>query len=116
MPYRNFWSIARQKGFETMMEEDLSKAPRKHNVDVRIAATILKDACGRISPAADRIVLVAGDGDFAPAIELLKEDGFEVDVIFWGHASYQIRNAASTFTSLDDHFEFLRFRWKEMKT
>lgn len=54
-------------------------------------------------------MLVAGDADYVPTINALKEDVFKVEVVFWGHASRDLREVASKFISLDDYLDALRF-------
>ena len=51
------------------------------------------------------MILVAGDGDYVPAVNLLIQRGFKVTVCFWNHASRELKEAASGFFSLDPHVE-----------
>ena len=55
----------------------------------------------------DTVTLVAGDGDFVPTLTSLKRRGFPVTVMFWSHASRQLRELADEFVDLDPHFGFL---------
>lgn len=62
-----------------------------------------------------RIVLFSGDRDFAPIVERLCNEGFEVQVrSFEGHdgrfVSKHLREAASTFVSLDQIYQAIVFR------
>lgn len=55
----------------------------------------------------DEITLVAGDADYVPAIEKLRKRGFAVQVVFWKHASRELKDAATKFIPLDDNLEHL---------
>jgi uncharacterized LabA/DUF88 family protein len=56
----------------------------------------------------DLFVLVAGDSDYVPTIKALQGDGFQVEVVFWNHASRELIEVASAFVGLDKHLEDLR--------
>lgn len=103
------WYTAKKLGFEVYVVDRFQDNRREKKVDAWMVASIFKDACGKIDRNNDRIVLVTGDSDFVPAVELLIEDGFKVDVLFWTDSSLELRSIASTFTPLDDHLEFFRF-------
>jgi len=53
------------------------------------------------------MTLVSGDSDYVPAIEKLKKRGIAVHVVFWKHASRELKEAASTFTELDQFLQHL---------
>ena len=53
------------------------------------------------------VTLVAGDGDYEPLVRQLVEDGFAVTVLYWAHASRELRDAAAVFCSLDGYIEDL---------
>ncbi len=57
-------------------------------------------------------VLVAGDGDFVPAVRQIVEDGYKVEVVFWNHASKELKElrGLAKFISLDEHLEYLRLK------
>lgn len=105
---KGLWHTAEKLGFEIYVVDRFHKNEREKKIDAWMVASIFKDACERIDRDKDRIVLVTGDSDFVPAVELLIEDGFKVDVIFWTDASLELRLGASSFTPLDEHLEFLR--------
>lgn len=106
---RGLWRTARKLGFDVYVVDRLQENWREKKVDAWMVASIFKDACGKIDRDKDRIVLVTGDSDFVPPVKMLIADGFKVDVLFWTDASIELRMAASTFTPLDDHLEFLRY-------
>jgi len=105
-PNDSIWTFAKKAGFEVILTDRNSKNKEK-KVDTGIVTAMLKDAYKRADPKKDTITLVAGDGDFVPAIEELKKDGFSVDLVFWGHASPELRKMATRFISLDAHLKHL---------
>ena len=51
----------------------------------------------------DVIVIISGDGDFAPLVEYLKNQGRQVEAIAFGRsASSELKNAADDFVDLDE--------------
>jgi uncharacterized LabA/DUF88 family protein len=112
---RGIWKTAEELGFQTFIAERVRDGMREEKIDAWMVAIMLKDSCNRIDPDEDRILLVAGDSDFVPAVELLKEDGFNVDVIFWNHAAEELKLAATTFTSLDAQLKHLAYSSKPIR-
>lgn len=67
-----------------------------------------KDAFKSAKPGEDVFVLVAGDSDFVPAIRTIRDEAYKVEVVFWNHASRELRQTANTFVGLDDFLKYLR--------
>ncbi len=81
---------------------------KEKKVDVAIAYQMAKDSAN-IDKASSEITLVAGDKDFVPAVQDLVSDGFTVSVAFWDHAARELKEAASSFFSLNkwqDHLTY----------
>jgi uncharacterized LabA/DUF88 family protein len=74
-----------------------------------IVANIIADSYEILDPAKDEITLVAGDGDYVPAIQLLKlkKPAIQFHVVFWNHASRELKDACTKFISLDPYLEHL---------
>lgn len=106
-PNDGIWRFAERAGFELHLE-DRNVANREKKIDTGLATLMTKDAYKRGDPRQDLFVLVAGDGDYVPTVNELREDGYTVEVVFWGHASSELRDAADKFISLDQHLEHLR--------
>ena len=51
----------------------------------------------------DEMILVAGDGDYVPAILNITKRGIRVVVWFWDHAAVELKNTASGFFSLNQY-------------
>jgi len=96
------WEIARSAGFEVVVE-DRNAANKEKKIDTGIVTAMMRDAYRTAKPGSDVITLVSGDGDYVPAIQQLVEDGYQADVVFWEHASRELKEVASNFISLDAH-------------
>ncbi|ONG54066.1 hypothetical protein BKE38_10890 [Pseudoroseomonas deserti] len=100
------WHHAEGAGFEvTVVERGF--AGREKQVDTSLVARLCRDAYRDARPGLDRITLVAGDGDYLPAVQQLVADGFDVTLAYWAHASRELREAASRFQPLDPFVEDL---------
>lgn len=106
-PNDSIWTFAKKAGFELHLEDRNIKNKEK-KIDTGIATLLTKDAYKHGKPSEDVFVLVAGDGDYVPTINELKADGYFVEVVFWDHASRELRQAASKFIGLNQHLEHLR--------
>lgn len=76
---------------------------KEKKVDVAIAHAITKEAYTIIDKDNDEIALVAGDKDFEPVVSDLVSEGFKVQVVFWEHAAQELKNAATSFISLNQY-------------
>jgi uncharacterized LabA/DUF88 family protein len=106
-PNDSLWKMAQKAGFETVVV-DRNVRNQEKKVDTGIVAAMVKDAYTRVKKAEDTISLVAGDGDFVPAVLDLKSDGFRIEVVFWGHASKELRDSCSKFYNLNSYLEILK--------
>lgn len=100
------WKIAEYAGFEVVVE-DRNVANKEKKIDTGIVAAMTRDAYKNADDG-DTFTIVSGDSDYVPAILQMRDDGFVVDVVFWGHAANELKEAASNFISLDDHLDNLR--------
>lgn len=80
------WRHAAAAGFEVVTVKRGFTGKEKC-VDTGLVTRLCRDAYRFGDPRRDRITLVAGDGDYAPAVEQLVADGFAVTVLYWAHAS-----------------------------
>jgi uncharacterized LabA/DUF88 family protein len=53
---------------------------------------------------------VAVDGDYVPTVEKMRKRGLEVYLVFWDHASGELKRACTKFVSLNPHIEMLRLK------
>jgi len=101
-PGDSFWNNVEQHGFQkTVYDKNFQGKEKK--VDVAIAYAITKDAYTVIDKNIDEIALVAGDKDFEPVVSDLVAEGYKVQVVFWEHAAQELKDAASSFISLDQY-------------
>jgi len=100
------WNLAQQAGFEVVVEDRNVKNKEK-KIDTGIVVAMTRDAYIKAKKDKDVITLVAGDGDYVPAVKQLKEDGFTVEVVFWSHAAGELKKACSKFIPLDKYLGHL---------
>jgi uncharacterized LabA/DUF88 family protein len=108
-PNDSIWTFAKKAGFEVILA-DRNVQNKEKKVDTGIVTAMMKDAYRRADVKKDVLTLVAGDGDFVPAIEELKQDGFSVELVFWDHASNELKGVASKFISLNQHLTHLALK------
>ena len=70
-------------------------------------ATMIEDSYEILEIGKDEVTLVSGDADYLPAIEKLKKRGIPVHVVFWNHASRDLKEVATKFVNLDPFLEHL---------
>lgn len=64
---------------------------------------IIRDIFTEFKPEIDKIIIVAGDADYVPAIREARKAGYYVKVAYWNHAAAEMKKAASEFQSLNGH-------------
>ena len=101
-PNDSLWRMAERAGFEVVVE-DRNVANKEKKIDTGLVAAMTKDAYTIADRETDTITLVAGDSDYVPAVRQMVEDNFAVDVVFWGHASNELKRVCTNFISLDEH-------------
>lgn len=111
-PNDGSWQYAKKAGFELHLE-DRNYANKEKKIDTGIATLLTKDAYKSDAykdgtPEQDTFMLVVGDSDYVPTIKELRQDGFTVEVVFWNHASRELKEAASKCIGLDGFLETLR--------
>ena len=106
-PNDSLWDAARRKGFEVVVF-DRNIANREKKVDTQIATDIVADSYELMNPDVDEITLVAGDADYVPTVERMIRRGFRFYVVFWDHASKELKRACTKFISLNPYLEHLR--------
>ena len=102
------WQIAERVGFEAVVVSRNSQNKEK-KIDTGIVAAMVRDAYTKADKEKDTISLVAGDSDYVPAVDLLTEDGFRVEVVFWSSASHELKEVCSRFIELDRYLEKLEY-------
>ncbi len=105
-PKDSFWEMVKSKGFKVTTFDKYFGKEKK--VDVAIAVEMMFDAPG-LDKQNSEIILVAGDKDFVPIVEKLKSLGYKVCVVFWDHAANELKQAATSFFSLNKWHDHLTF-------
>lgn len=101
----SLWAVAESKGFEVIVH-DRNVQNQEKKIDTQITAEMISDSFARMT-SGDSVTLVAGDSDYVPPIQMLIDRGFRVDVCFWDHASKELREACSSFISLNRYLQHL---------
>lgn len=94
-----FFDALTQLGIETRAKDlkEFYSGVKKANWDVGLAIDAV-----RIAPNVDTIVIISGDGDFAPLVEYLKNQGKRVEVVAFGKTTAQeLIEVADEFVNLD---------------
>lgn len=103
----SLWRAAEHQGFEVIVF-DRNAGNREKKIDTQIAADIISDSYEWMQiERGDEVRLVAGDSDYVPVAEKLRERGLPFVVVFWEHASRELKDAATEFVSLDNHLDAL---------
>lgn len=105
-PNDSLWRAAEHHGFEVIVF-DRNAGNREKKIDTQIAADVVSDSYEWMAEGRDTVRLVAGDADYVPVAEKLRERGFPCTVVFWEHASRELKEAASEFIALDPHLDEL---------
>ena len=99
-PGDSFWGMVKRKGWDVQIY-DRNVAGKEKKVDTAITYRMAKDAYTVVDRKMSELTLVAGDKDYAPAVEDLVKEGFRLTVAFWGQAAKELRDVASEFFELD---------------
>ena len=95
---RNFHDFLRRSNYK-VVSKDIRKygdGKVKANLDIELVVDMMKTARNL-----DIAIVVSGDGDFAPAIRAVQEQGVRVEVIsFRGNTSSDLIEAADQFTDI----------------
>lgn len=102
------WSSASRAGYEVIVE-DRNASNKEKRIDTGIATAMLEDSFQSADPKSDVFTLISGDGDYIPVIRSLKKRGFQIDIVFWDHASDAVKREASNFYSLNALLETLSY-------
>jgi uncharacterized LabA/DUF88 family protein len=106
---RFFSRIAKIPFLELKLGKLLTRGgePFEKGVDVQIAVDMIRYARNN---AYDTAILVSGDGDFAPALEFIKEFGKHIEnAYFTKGRSFNLSNHSDRFINLD------QLPWDELK-
>lgn len=101
------WTEAGRRGFEVIVY-DRNVRGKEKMVDISMATAMMADSYERMTVGVDEITLVAGDADYVPTVESLRERGFDVFVTFWQHAARELKVVATQFIPMNDYLDYLR--------
>ncbi|MDR0734099.1 MAG: NYN domain-containing protein [Dysgonamonadaceae bacterium] len=101
------WNMAEKVGFEPVIV-DRNYSNKEKRVDTQVVVDMLADSM-EADPKHDIFILIAGDADYVPVIRKIKEQNFRVQVLFWNHASVELKKETK-FISLDGYFNEIRVK------
>ena len=101
------WNMAKKVGFEPIIV-DRNYSNKEKGVDTQLVVDMLMDSI-EADPKEDIFILIAGDADYIPVIRKIKSRNFRVQVLFWNHASIELKKE-TTFISLDGYFNEIRVK------
>jgi hypothetical protein len=102
----SLWDAAKRIGFDVIVY-DRNVAGHEKKIDTDVVATMMEDSYERFELGKDEITLVSGDSDYVPAIQKLKKRNIPVHVVFWAHASRELKEVATKFVELDSFLDHL---------
>lgn len=98
---RNFFEALTKMGIETRTKDlqIFAGGAKKGDWDVGLAVDAIK-----LAPKLDVVILIAGDGDYVPLVEYLKNNGCQVEIMAFGKStSARLIEAADDFIDLDSN-------------
>ena len=101
------WNMAKKVGFETAIV-DRNYSNKEKGVDTHLVVDMLSDSMAA-NAEHDIFILIAGDADYIPVIRNIKSRNFRVQVLFWNHASIELKKETK-FMSLDGYFNEIRVK------
>jgi len=111
---KSFFDALEKMGIETKTKnlQVFSGGAKKGDWDVGMAVDAIK-----LAPKLDAIILVTGDGDFAPLVEYLKvNEGCQVEIMSFGRSSSsKLIETADDFIDLDKNPRKYLIGYREKK-
>jgi hypothetical protein len=104
----SLWEKARDADFQVELY-NRNAANKEKQVDTGLTTRILEDSYEHMAARAPdvMVVVVTGDRDYAPPLRSVSKRDIRTRVVFWDHASAELKQAADEFVSLNDHLAFL---------
>jgi uncharacterized LabA/DUF88 family protein len=108
-PNDSVWRVATERGFRPKVFQRNFKN-REKKVDTQLCVDATKSMYSH-HPKGRVLVLIAGDADYMPAIEVALQRGWRAEVCFWANANRELRtDKRFTFTDLTPHALDIGFR------
>jgi uncharacterized LabA/DUF88 family protein len=101
------WNAAKAAGFRLTIL-DRNQRNKEKGVDSSMVADVIEDMY-TIAAEGDVFIIMAGDADYVPVVSKIQAKNYEVQVLFWDHASADLKRAADKFLSLNQFLNQLRY-------
>ena len=106
----SLWKTAEAAGFKTEIM-DRNSAGREKGIDSKFVIKIMEDLLtGKIGEK-DCVVIVAGDADYVPIAEKIKEMKRELVVVFWNNISKTLKEKADRYINLNEYQDEIRWEY-----
>ena len=108
-PNDTVWEIAKERGFSPkVFKRNFQNQEKK--VDTQLCVDVTKTLFS-YSPTDRVLLLIAGDADYLPAVEMALKREWKVEVYFWANANRELRqDPRFTFFDLSPHAFDVGFR------
>jgi uncharacterized LabA/DUF88 family protein len=108
-PNDTVWNAAKEHGYSPKVFKR-SFLNREKKVDTQLCVDVTRTVYTNL-PKGRTMVLIAGDADYVPAIEVALHQGWKVEVYFWTNASKELRqDPRFAFFDLTPHVFDVGFR------
>lgn len=110
-PADTVWEKMRKQGFEVQVYDRSKVTGKEKKVDTKLVADVSVKACTTPKEERSTMVIITGDADMIPAIDVALQNEWNVEVAMWEHAmSNELKELARKggrikLRYLDDSFE-----------
>ena len=105
-PNDSVWRMIESKGFKVeVFKRNIFN--KEKGVDMKMGIDIAQLV--HTSYSSGIVIIVAGDADFVPVVEMAREKNWQTEVWYWSVAAKALRNAADRFEKLDSHLNGIGF-------
>jgi uncharacterized LabA/DUF88 family protein len=112
-PNDSVWQRIRDDGYDLkLFKRNIFGREKGVDVELALAAQELVFDTKSKGLRPGTICIVAGDADYVPLAERLRQAGWVVEVWYWNNAADALKKAANRFESLNKHIDFVGTRPK----
>ena len=106
-PNDSVWRMIESKGFEVeVFRRNIFN--KEKGVDMKMGIDIAELVLTSYSPGT--VIIVAGDADFVPVVEMARRKQWRTEVWYWSAAAKTLKNAADRFENLNTHLDTIGFK------
>lgn len=112
-PSDSVWKRIRDEGYDLKVFKRNFRGKEK-GLDMEMGLSVMDlifEAKAKGEPPGT-ICLVAGDADYLPVLERIRQHGWKSEVWYWDNAAQVLKESADRFESLNAHIDFIGTRPK----